>query len=453
MIWAIDDQILESHLLSQANLARIEVRRRCSDAVELLAASSISPGVPVLVSAQLPRISPEILNKIAEEGRRVILLAHSAQQEDLVRSWAIGTGKNLPTVLRIDLPFSGITDCDLSLLFESVPSPFPDTEPVPAALQGSSVTAHGQVVCMWSAMGSTGRSTLALGLAESWSEKGERVLLIDADTYAPSLGTALGMSDEISGLVVASRYADHNALDERTLSSACREIHKGLWILTGISDPARWPEVQPQSLKKVIDTSRQYFDRVVIDISAVMPEAAVSVLGQDLDPVSRLTPVRNQAAVTALTAAEIVAIVIRPDAVGAARLVQDFGRHAHYFAHACTLFLLNRVGKSQADATVKEFERICAMIGARTHSGSDKKVASTVTIAAVPEDPVVSKLIHSAATMREGGSRSAIFRSLNRLVAELGRGQNYNKVTNFGPFIKFLSIGRRHAYTTASGNG
>lgn len=445
MIWAIDDQILESHLLSQAHLARIEVRRRCSDAVELLAASSISPGVPVLVSAQLPRISPEILYKIAEGGRRVILLAHSAQQEDLVRSWAIGTGKNLPTVLRIDLPFSGITDCDLSLLFESVPAP--------EDLQGSSVTAHGQVVCMWSAMGSTGRSTLALGLAESWSEKGERVLLIDADTYAPSLGTALGISDEISGLVVASRYADHNALDERTLSSACREIHKGLWILTGISDPSRWPEVQPQSLKKVIDTSRQYFDRIVIDISAVMPEAAASGLGQDLDPVSRLTPVRNQAAVTALANADIVAIVIRPDAVGAARLVQDFGRHAHCFAHASTLFLLNRVGKSQADATVKEFERICTMIGARTHSGSDKKVTSTVTIVAVPEDPVVAKLIHSAATMREGGSRSAIFRSLNRLVTELGRGQNYNKVTNFGPFIKFLSIGRSHAYTTASGNG
>lgn len=447
MIWAIDDQMLESHLLSQAQLAQIEVRRRCSDAVELLAASSISPGVPVLVSAQLPRISPEILNKIAEGGRRVIVVAHSAQQEELVKSWAIGTAFNLPTVHRIDLPFSGMADSDVSLLFTSVP------ESVLESTHEKGAMTSGQVVCMWSPMGSTGRSTVALGLAESWSEQGERVLLIDADTYAPSLGTALGISDEISGLVVASRYADHNALDERTLSSACREIDKDLWILTGISDPARWPEVQSQSLKKVIDISRKFFDRIVIDISVVMPDTANSGAEHDLDPASRLTPVRNQAAVTALRAADLVAIVIRPDAVGAARLVQDFGRNAHYFAQASTLFLLNRVSKSQAGTTVKEFERICTTIGVRAHAGTDSKAVSKVKIVALPEDPVVAKLNQTAATMREGGSRSVIFRSLNRLVTELGRGQNNNKVTNFGPFIKFLSIGRRHAYTTASSNG
>lgn len=447
MIWAIDDLILESHLLPQAQLAGIEVRRRCSDAVELLAASSVSPGIPVLVSAQLPRISSEILNKIAEGGRQVIVVAHSAEQEELVKSWAIGTATNRPTVRRIDLPFSGATDSEVSRLFTSV------TEPVLESVKEKVSITSGQVVCMWSPMGSTGRSTLALGLAESWSEKGERVLLIDADTYAPSLTTALGISDEISGLVVASRYADHNALDERTLSSACREIDKGLWILTGISDPVRWPEVQSQSLKKVIDTSRNYFDRIVIDISAVMPDSVNSGAEQDLDPVLRLAPVRNQAAVTALRAADLVAIVIRPDAVGAARLVQDFGRNSHYFAHASTLFLLNRVSKGQAGATVKEFERICTTIGVRTHSGTGKSVASTVAIVAIPEDPVVAKLNQSAATMREGGTRSVIFRSLNKLVTELGRGQNNNKVTNFGPFIKFLSISRRHAYTSARSNG
>lgn len=435
MIWGIEDQILESHLLSQTHRAGIEVRRRCSDAVELVAAAAISPSIPVLVSAQLPRISPEVLGKIAEDGRKVIVITHSEQQEQLVRSWNIGV------VRRIEYPFLGTPDLNLEQLLESetVQSEVAETERSTTVPDARVSRAAGQVVCMWSAIGSTGRSTLALGLAESWAKSGERVLLIDADTYAPSLGTALGISDEVSGVVVACRYADHNALDERTLASSCREIDRNLWILTGISDPVRWPEIQSHSLNRVIDVSRMYFDHIVIDIAAVLPDYIDPVA----DPASRINPVRNGAGVTALAAADLVCAVVRPDAVGAARLVQDYARNAHLFAQATTMFLLNRLSGSHVSSTVKEFEQLCATIGAKNQT----------LVVAVPEDPIVHKMLKSASTMREVGVRSALFRSLNRLVVELGRRQNDNKVSDFGPFIKLLSIFRRHAYATASSNG
>ena len=435
MIWGIDDQVLESHLLAQTNSIGIEVRRRCADAVELLAAASISPGIPVLVSAQLPRISSEVLGKIAEGGRSVTVIAHSQQQQQMIQAWNIGA------VHRVDYPFLGAPDVDLAQLMRS-DAPHGEGSPIvkqvdqePAIRSGL----LGQVVSMWSPMGSTGRSTLALGLAEAWASAGERVLLIDADTYAPSLGTALGISDEISGLVVACRYADHNALDERTLSSACREIEKNLWILTGLSDPARWPEIQPQSLTRVIATSREYFDRIVVDISAVMPDYVDPII----DPASRLTPVRNGAGIAVLAAADLVAVVIRPDAVGAARLVQDFGRHAHYFAQAQSLFLLNRIKGSRIGSTIEDFERICSALGASSNS----------VIAPIPEDDIAHTMLQSAATMREVGPRSDLYRSLHRLVSELGRRQNNNEVADFRPLIKFFSVFGRHAYATAGSNG
>ena len=57
MIWGISNPTVESILLRHAQSAGIDVRRRCVDAVELLAASAVSPGAPVLVDMNLSKLS------------------------------------------------------------------------------------------------------------------------------------------------------------------------------------------------------------------------------------------------------------------------------------------------------------------------------------------------------------------------------------------------------------
>jgi MinD-like ATPase involved in chromosome partitioning or flagellar assembly len=292
---------------------------------------------------------------------------------------------------------------------------------------------------MWSPVGSTGRSTLALGLAESWAQLGERVLLIDADTYAPSLATSVGITDDLSGVVVACRYADQNSLNARTLSSACRELHKRLWVLTGISEPARWAEVRPLSFNAVIEQARQQFDRIVIDISPVLTDEVDPIS----DPTSRLNLPRNIAGITALKTADHIAIVVRPDAVGGLRLVQDFNVHAHIFASARKTFFINRVDRRQRASVGREFTAICSRLG-------NGGIHPEVTL--IPNDSAVQAMTHIAATMSEGAGRSKAFKALQRSAHELRRSENHHSVTNFRPLVKRLSIFRRHANTATSGN-
>ncbi|HAN70940.1 MAG TPA: hypothetical protein DCQ36_05050, partial [Actinobacteria bacterium] len=51
----------------------------------------------------------------------------------------------------------------------------------------------GRLVAVWGPMGAPGRTTIAVGIAEALAERGARVCLIDADTYAPSVALALGL--------------------------------------------------------------------------------------------------------------------------------------------------------------------------------------------------------------------------------------------------------------------
>jgi MinD-like ATPase involved in chromosome partitioning or flagellar assembly len=422
MLWGIGDHVLEAELMSQTSAVGVHVRRRCADAVELMAAIALSPGVSVMVSTQLPRISPELLATVAEQAGELIVLAPTEADAIQARSWGLGRTVRIPQFT------AGAGRTQLANLLNDCPQ-----EPVSAALGG------GQVMTMWSAVGSTGRSTIALGLAESWAQAGERVLLIDADTYAPSLATAVGISEDLSGLVVACRYADQNSLNARTLSGACRELHKRLWVLTGISEPSRWAEVRPLSFGAVIQQARMHFDRIVIDISPILSE--------EFDPrndmTSRLNLSRNIAGITALKAADHVAIVVRPDAVGGLRLIQDFNAHAHYFASARKVFIVNRVDKRQRAAVEREFTMICGRLGVG---------GAHPSMTLIPNDSAVQAMCQSAATMSEVAGRSQVFKALQRLAQTLRGSKNNYKVTNFRPLIKFLSVFRGHADTTTGCN-
>ena len=504
MIWGISDPAVESALLRHAQRAGIDVRRRCVDAVELLAASAVSPGAPVLVDMNLSKLSREVLAALMDHTKTVTILASTDRQYSLARSWG------LSQVVRIR-DFAN-ADAQSTTELEAHPDSYSagsiDVEEVinvigqsthrfenrPVAREGlagqgfagqvlaSKGGAH--VVCMWSATGSTGRSTLAIGLAEAWARDGERVLLIDADTSAPSLATALGVTDDLSGIVVACRYADQNSLDQRSLSSACRELKNNLWVLTGISDPQRWPEVAAASLGSVIDRARDFFDRVVIDISPIVSDPTDpvdSVDGHYVDPLTRLRPVRNMAGIAALKAADTVMVVIRPDAVGALRLVHDFGSHSKYFANARTAFLVNRVNPRNRNTLHREFDTICAGLAGRgslrtknigrTEENNQERVHVPLLIM-VPEDPVAETMIKTSATMAEVRINSKIFRALRKAAGQLKaqevanhkeegagtaatqlrRRQHYNKITDFRPFVKLFGIFGRHPHTSAGGN-
>ena len=440
MIWGISDPTLENVLLREAQNAGIEVRRRCVDAVELLAASTVSRGVPLLLHMDLPRISREVLSALSDNTAEITIIASTDHQFSLAQSWGLGQ------VVRLRDSHSARA-LNAAGLFTRVQQPIHlnDVSRTISQVQGNDIS-RAHVVCLWSATGSTGRSTLAIGLAEAWAREGERALLIDADTCGPSLATALGVTDDLSGIVVACRYADQNSLDRRSLSSACRELQNNLWILTGLSDPQRWPEVGAASLGSVIDRAREFFDRVVIDIAPTVPDIADTSDAQSMDPLARLRPARNAASIAVLKAADTVVVVIRPDAIGALRLVQEFGSSAKYFPKADKVFLVNRVQQKYRSSLHREFGGICAGL-----------VGNDPMFVMIPEDPVAQTMIRTSATMAEVRANSKLFKALRKTAAQLApkdlrRRKNHDKIADFRPLIKFFGIFGRHADTATGGN-
>lgn len=421
MIWALAGLESEARLLVSARDAQIEVRRRCLDAVELLAASAVSPGVPVVMSARLPRMSFEVMSRLRQQAGHVTVIVENDIDARVAQSWGA------EHILR-DI---GDTVLDFDALVGN--------QPVQQVVDAGAIRkANAQITCMWSPAGSTGRSTIALGLAEAMAHAGQRVLLIDADTCAPSLATALGIVDEISGLVIACRYAEADSLNERAFATTYREISENFWILTGLQSPSGWSQVHPRAFQRVLDQAAQDFDQVVIDISPPRGSlvsddmfGSARGFGQDRDGIARL----------ALSSATTVAIVVRPDPVGAVRLVQDFSDISSAIVQAKIVIILNRMPRSKAGHVVKEFHEVC------------NRLAIAYSMIAVPEDSRVGQMVRTASTMRELSNGSRAFRALSNVADELGGFQNDDSVANVGPLVKLFRIRGRHANAAAGGNG
>jgi len=258
MVWALSGALAEAELITLANAGGIEISRRCTDAPELLSVCAVVPGTHVLVSAQLPRMSSEIFTILTLHVASVAVIAFDDHQEALARSWNAGrilradhAGFDLVSELRQDMSVSvGVHE----------------------KKQQHNPENAGQVSACWGPSGSHGRTTFAIGFAEALGKRGARVLLIDADTIAPSIALTLGIDEDVSGIVVAARYAEANALDSRSLANCVRAIAPNFWVMTGLSEPSRWPEVRAGAMEKIVDRAREHFDHVVIDLGAGLDE-------------------------------------------------------------------------------------------------------------------------------------------------------------------------------------
>jgi ATPases involved in chromosome partitioning len=60
-------------------------------------------------------------------------------------------------------------------------------------------TSDGHVWCVWGPHGSPGRTTIALGIAAQLASRGQRVLVVDADTQGGTVAPALGLIDKTPG--------------------------------------------------------------------------------------------------------------------------------------------------------------------------------------------------------------------------------------------------------------
>ena len=404
ILLAVPDCAQEPDLVTAAPGHGLRVQRRCVDAADLLAAAAADPGAHVVLSAGLPRLSPDALGRLsASAGRRVVGLAPddaaAARLMTLGVASVVQVGPTpAATLIGLRRMLAAPDDAAAAGVWPTGTWPQDDPRRVSGERAESVLPGRaGTVIGVWGPMGAPGRTTVAIGLAESLGDAGYRVCLVDADTYAPSVAMALGIVDESSGLVVACRHADHGSLTPTTLVGLSRRV-RGEWhLLSGLSGPERWADLRAGALDRVWAGCREAFDVTVIDLGFCL---------EDDDGAAAWSRQRNSAALTALAAADHAVAVADASAAGAARIASAWPSISARLPAGATTIVRNRsrsAGRSWVEAVR------ASGIPAPIHD--------------LPNDPrSLSACWERGRSLGEGARRSGIRRSLGELAGRIVSG-------------------------------
>jgi MinD-like ATPase involved in chromosome partitioning or flagellar assembly len=270
---------------------------------------------------------------------------------------------------------------------------------------GEPVTAaHGTVITVWGPAGAPGRTTLAIAIASEIAAAGHTVVLGDVDTHGASVAPALGLTDEAPGFAAACRLAAADSLTRQELERIGQrygDTAAGFWVLTGIGQPSRWPELSAERVRSTIEECRRWVDFVVLDTGSSLEND--EEISSDL-----FAPRRNAATLTALQEADHVVAVAAADPIGLARFLRAHGDLADIVTAETITVVANRVRASaigpapsgQVSQTLARF------------AGIDDAVL-------VPCDQqALDAAVLGGETLREAAPRSPARLAIQRLVAE-----------------------------------
>lgn len=388
IIWCTPGRSDEAAWIAGVTQHGFTVIRRCVEAADLLAAASIEPDADIVVDVDTPRLGADAFAALPQSrARRIIALAADERGAISARAWGVDS---------VIEGCGGSTIDEITAALRSAPlgqRPPERTSDAPPSMGG-------RVVVVYGPTGSPGRSTVALGLAESWAQAGERVCLVDADTVAPSLAFMVGMTEDVSGVLVAARYADQGALDARSLGSSCRRLKDRLWLMSGIGSPDRWLYVRPAALDRVWQSCARHFDRVVVDVNPLLNTVEAD------DPLAGALPARDSTTRSALRASDTVVLVSRSDPLNMSRLLTDIPSIQGLLDHARIEVVVNRVPRRKTAIRSRVREALM-------ESGY------TFPAYLIPDDAAVPTCIASGALLGEVSVSGRVRRSFRRVRDQL----------------------------------
>ncbi|MGN6299791.1 MAG: AAA family ATPase [Angustibacter sp.] len=313
--------------------AGVRVVRRCADVADVLACAAAGLVQAVVVSLDLRGLDAGALEVLEHHGCGVVVLVDdpsaelAATQRRLRQSGvsqvlsAQARAAEVVAAARAAVATAGRghrTTSAATLADPRVLTQQPGVasgHPGPGEPSSDPPVASGRVVAVWGPVGAPGRTTVAVELAAELAGAGQQVLLVDADTYGASVAQRLALLDESAAVAAACRAADRGSLDAVELARLAPVVLPRLRVLTGLLRPDRWPEVRAAALTAVVDQARGVADWVVVDTGFSLEQD--EELSYDT-----VAPRRNQAALAALAAADLVVVVGSADPVGLQRLVR-----------------------------------------------------------------------------------------------------------------------------------
>ncbi|MGD9957035.1 MAG: CpaE family protein [Candidatus Nanopelagicales bacterium] len=380
----------------------VAIARRCLDPADLLASASACLGGAALVGADAPRLDADVLARLGTLGIPVLGLVEAGDAEAARRLAHWGAAD----VVEADPADLGAAVRRVAAAVRRVAAAVCSAgTPAPVAVDDADeVHGQGRVVAVWGPPGAPGRTSVAVALADEAARLGSRVLLVDADTWAPSVPVVLGLVDDGPGLASACRRALAGTLDLHALAAVARELRPDLLVLPGIPRAGRWTEVRGAALSEVLAVARGLADLVVVDVAAPLESDEELVF-------DTAAPRRNAAALVALEEADLVLAVGSADPVGLVRLVAGLSELADAVRGVEVRVVLTRVrqgslGPRPGPAAAEALSR---------HAGVEH-------VLLVPDDrPAYDASLRDGRTLAEAAPSSPARHALRGLAVEVLR--------------------------------
>ena len=252
--------------------SQIKIRRRCVDSVDLMSAIHLGLANKVVISAGFENLNSTTISGAKKLGCDVYGIYLENDIDSLEKLVGVGVKSNFAIdETDVEKSLKGLINLLLNVSeIDKFSNELEDLSQVPG------------LICVWGTNGSPGRSSVAINLSFSLASKNFPTLLVDLDAIVPSLAPALGLVSEVPGVSSLVHDALKGRLSQESIEKNVIEVNPGLHVLTGISNPKRWPELRTEGLIQVLKLCSQMYANIICDLSAVLPESTDSSLN-DVD--------------------------------------------------------------------------------------------------------------------------------------------------------------------------
>ena len=185
-------------------------------------------------------------------------------------------------------------------------------------VQPSRAHVEGTVIAVWGPVGSPGRTTIATSMAVELAAAGFSVAIADADPHGASVAPVLGLLDEAPGFAAACRLAATESIGHEQLERVAQRYSVGvvgMWVLTGIAQPHRWPELSSARVEGTLAACRSWVDFTIVDVGFSLESD--EEISSDI-----FAPRRNAATLAAIGCADHIVAVGAGDPVGVSRFLR-----------------------------------------------------------------------------------------------------------------------------------
>ena len=263
ILLALTNQTWQLEVMSNINEQnQLKIKRRCVDSIDLMSAVHLGLANKIVVSADFPNLNIETIVKAKKLGCEIYGIYLQDDLDSLeklknigvISNYSINSFESNKSLKILVSQLSNITEID------KFSSGLEELTQIPG------------LISVWGINGSPGRTVTAINVAFSLANKNSPTLLIDLDAVAPSVAASLGIVSEVPGISSVIHDALKGRHNIQSFEKNVIEVNSGLHVLTGITNPKRWPELRTEGLIQVLKHASQIYPNIVCDLSAVLPE-------------------------------------------------------------------------------------------------------------------------------------------------------------------------------------